>query len=79
MNAFEWFDICENARNEFKKWMYIDPNSTTLDQCCICLTSPTDARIRACEHNIHAICLNEWTTYSKTCPLCRTPLTFCVS
>ena len=75
MNLFAWVDVCQHARDEFEQWKYmVLIYMGVVEDCCICLTGPTDARLWLCGHTIHAACFVEWMLYSRTCPLCRAPV-----
>ena len=44
-----------------------------MQQCCICLTNPTDGRLCQlhCSHVFHAGCIDTWLSDNNTCPTCR--------
>jgi len=45
------------------------------DTCPICLIKDTEVRsTKACNHNFHPKCLEQWCKKKKNCPTCRTNL-----
>ena len=46
-------------------------DTTSCDTCSICLDTPYDPQITACNHIFCAPCLLQWTRHHFTCPICR--------
>lgn len=46
-------------------------------QCVICFDdlSPSQVTFLDCSHEFHKHCLNQWLRTTRTCPLCRMPIT----
>ena len=44
------------------------------DVCAICFQVLTSAKITACKHFYHEVCLRKWLYVQDSCPLCHNPL-----
>ena len=45
--------------------------------CVICLdTNKIDLIITKCGHKFHRKCITKWCNYSRTCPLCRSSISY---
>lgn len=42
--------------------------------CIICMTKLFDVAMVPCGHRFHYHCVQKWTRYNNTCPICRTPI-----
>ena len=45
------------------------------DVCAICFQEMLSARITACEHYFHALCLRKWLYVKEKCPMCHQDVT----
>lgn len=45
-----------------------------MDICSICLSDPKDAQSLSCSHVFCSMCINKWTSFSPSCPICRKSL-----
>ena len=68
----------EKSRANSKKRKLEESNSTSTEQCCICLETPSPkdkATINGCDHNFCFSCIETWSERENTCPLCKARFT----
>jgi len=77
MQAFEWKDVCAEARAVWVLGEAVINHVSEEEDCPICLNPTPDTKVRGCSHTFHGTCLLTWISgESATCPLCRSKIIF---
>ncbi|CAG9331205.1 unnamed protein product [Blepharisma stoltei] len=72
VTSYEYFDeIAKHPHVNLEPYLKSNVNDKF---CAICLddTKTEEKRVvLACNHSFHFVCINTWTTYKSSCPVCR--------